>query len=130
VSSPSADIAEIIGVEVFPGETIFVSREPSPPPDNVITVYSVPGGDGKEPNIDYERAMVQVRSRGGKGGYGQAFDRLEAAAAYLHRLTNYTTAGSKIILVLQQGSISLLEYDDNDRPSLSVDFLVHKTGLV
>ncbi len=110
-------------------DTIYVEREPSSP-DKAVTVYQLPGEEGLNSIIDIETHSVRVQCRDAKGGRKSAFGIIGAVRDALHRLVEFTTSTSRIIQILQSGSIELMEFDENDRPRYSAVFIMQRTAKI
>jgi hypothetical protein len=129
MNAPSIDIKDILAgtssLALTFGTDLFVSQMPDTP-DQCVAVYDT-GGYDQDADISYERPTVQVRVRGTKGGYVNAYSLTQNIRDTLHALANYTINGARYIAIWCQGDILSLGYDDNHRPLLSVNFLIHRT---
>lgn len=120
----SIDIKDLIvaaGLGTFKATTgwgVYVSKEPKEP-DTVITVYDT-GGFSPNPRFPMDEPTVQVRVRGAPGAYMNAW-----AKAYKIRdaLLGYSNAPLSTVIFMD-GDIFFLEYDDNNRPVLTLNFRV------
>lgn len=96
---------------------IYVGKMPVAPL-RVVTIYDAPG---RAPNprwlLDYP--SVQIKVRGNVGDYNIAGPK---AVEIRNRLVGkpsydaYDASGDRIVQINGMGDVSLLEWDDNDRP--------------
>ena len=129
----SEDLKDILvnaGVGTFAatsGWGIYISKEPASP-DTVITLYDT-GGSAPEyllDGTDMFRPNLQVRVRGEPGGYMEAWSKAKEVVDALARLEPQTINGTFYAGVWQQTDIAILQYDDNDRPILTVNFRIRR----
>ena len=73
-------------------------------------------------NEKYEEPTIQVRIRGDKGKYKQAYTLIQGIRDTLHGTYEYTINGARYILIWCTSDILFLNYDENRRPLLSVNF--------
>ena len=129
MNSPAVDIAGILvtaGVGTIKTD-LFVSKQPTTP-DECVTVFDT-GGFPPESNYVYEKPTVNVRVRGKKGGYRNAYAVTASVKDALHDKTNEDIDSvSRIIAIWCMGDIIPLGDDDNGRPMFSVNFRIHRTG--
>lgn len=133
MNTPTSDIREILIAEMLEtfGNTavIFVEKEPSTP-DKAVTVYQLPGEQGKDSVIEVETHSIRVKCRDVKGNRETAYNKIYAVTEQLHRLAEYRTSASRIIQIIQNGSIEFNGFDQNDRPAYSADFVMQRTDLI
>ena len=123
----SEDIKDILvadGVGAF-GTDLFISLMPETP-DACVSIYDT-GGMDPILNYVYDYPTVQVRIRGAIFGYQNAWDKAKEVKDALHGLTNETWNSTRYIQIGCVGDIMFIHYDDNNRPTLTVNFLVHRT---
>jgi hypothetical protein len=127
MNAPSVDIKDFLvnaGIGTF-GTDLFVSKEPESP-NACVTVYDT-GGFDAEAAYTYDRPTVQVRVRGDKQDYSDAFTKAQSVRDELHGKYNETINGTRYVGIWIQGDIFTLGYDANDRPILAVNFRMHRT---
>lgn len=128
MNPPSEDIKDFLidgAVGTF-GIDIFISKEPTTP-HACVTVFDT-GGENPDAHLVYDKPTVQVRVRGAKGSYEAAFVTAQAVRAALHGQANVVKNGTTYIGVWAVGDIMFIGYDDNDRPLLTINFRIHRTG--
>lgn len=131
MNASSVDIAELLetsgaGLGLTIGTNLFVDIAPSTI-DKCTTVIDTPGLN-PELNYVYERVGIQILQRGKKFGYTNAYDTLHAIKTYLHGKNDLTLSGTRYILIFVTSDILSLGSDDNNRPLLSCNFRIHRTG--
>lgn len=131
MKASSVDIAELLetsgaGLNLTIGTNLFVDTSPSTP-DKCTTVIDT-SGLAPELNYVYERVSIQILQRGKKYGYIDAYSTLHAIKTYLHGKNDITLSGTRYILIYVISDILSLGYDDNNRPLLSCNFRIHRTG--
>ena len=129
--SPALDIAELLesseaGLNYVIGTNLFVDNAPHTI-GKCTTVIDVTGGSPALGYV-YEYPSIQLFQRGDKHNYLGAYNTLHAARTYLHGLHGVTIGGSTYILIKVISDILSLGYDDNNRPLLSCNFRLHRTG--
>lgn len=107
------------------GTDLFVHEEPASP-DACVTVRDT-GGSDPEARFDYRRPTVQVRIRGARGDYLDAYSKAMDVRDALHGVNNETWNGTRYILILQMGDVLDAGNDDSGRPILTVNFRIHRT---
>lgn len=130
VSQDMKDTLVDAGVGTFAatsGWAIYISREPSSP-DEVVTLYD---SGGPEPDYlmdgtDIGRPNMQARIRGAPGGYLDAWAKAKEVVDALSRLSPQTINGTWYAGVWQQTAITALQYDDSNRPILTVNFRIRR----
>ena len=129
MNSPAVDIAGILataGVGTISTD-LFVSEQPKTP-DECVTVFDT-GGFPPESNYVYRKPTVNVRVRGKRGGYRNAYAVAKSIVDALHDKTNEDIdSANRIIAIWCMGDIIALGKDDDERPLLSVNFRIHRTG--
>jgi hypothetical protein len=129
MNPPSEDISTMLdGVSALAldlGTNLFISEMP-PTPDLCVGIYDT-GGDEAELNYVYERPSVQVRVRGDKGAYREGHELAQSIKNELHGTANSTIGTSRYVLIVGQGDILFVGYDDNHRPEFTVNFSIHRT---
>ena len=131
---PSEDIKDLLDGESTLGLTfatdLFVSDMPATP-DFAVCVYDS-GGLPAESGYVYERPTVQVRVRGAKGGYIQAFETAQSIHDFLIRLWQggqgaMTVGGARYVGIWPMAAPQFVGYDENHRPQVTVNFRLHRT---
>jgi len=129
VNPPSEDIKDLIDADSDLGLTfgtdLFVSEMPETP-DACVCVYDT-GGFPPDPNHTYDHPSVQVRVRGAKGKYRDAYVRANDIKKLLHQTTNETADGSRYLGIFAGSDVLFVGYDDNHRPLLTVNFNCERT---
>lgn len=130
MNSPSEDIKDILdgqsSLALAFRTNLFVSEMP-PKPDECVAVYDT-GGENPQPNYTYERPTVQVRVRGAKGDYEDAYALAEAIRNILNGMHDEEVGGTRYIGIWAMGDILFVGYDDNHRPLLTINFRLHRTN--
>lgn len=132
---PSRDIAAMLEDEygyVF-GTDIFVARQPSEP-DEVVTVYDTPGSSpaltlGGRSDSDYSYPSVQVRLRTPAPSYPDGYQALENIKEALHGRQGEVRQGVKYELIAASSDVAQLDYDDNNRAQLVLNFALQRTPV-
>jgi len=132
MNSSAEDIATILetssaGTGLTVGTDLFVSREPDTP-DAVVSVFDTGGGEPSSGIERYDFPTVQVRVRGDKMDYENAYVTMESIKTALHKYANQTVNGTKYIAIWASSDIFSLGYDENDRPLLTLNFRIHRTA--
>ena len=129
MNSPAVDIAGILataGVGTIATD-LFVSEQPDLP-DECVTVFDT-GGFPPESNYIYKKPTVNIRVRGKRGGYVNAYAVAKSVQDALHDLTNEDIDSvNRIISVWCMGDVIALGKDEQGRPQLSLNFRIHRTG--
>lgn len=102
------------------GWSINVSREPASP-DTCITLYDA-GGFPPNPQWKINYPSVQVRVRGAKNGYSDAYDKAEACMNALLGLPSQDIGDTRYVSVAMKGFINAIGYDEDNRPILTINF--------
>ena len=120
MTSPAEDLKTIItgaGVGSTNPESdwgVHISKEPTSP-NRAITLYDT-GGAESNPKHLLDFPSVQVRVRGKKFGYQEAYQKILDVKNELLGLPSQTINGSLFSGVWAIGDIIFLRYDDNNRP--------------
>ena len=129
MNAPSEDIKDLLEEPSSLGlafkENLFVSEMPGSP-DGCVVVYDT-GGDDADAGYLYDRPSVQIRVRGAKGGYKDAYALALAIKGELHGATDHEINSTRYVGMWATGDILSLGYDDNHRPLFSVNFRLHRT---
>lgn len=131
MNAPSVDIAGLLessdaGLNLILAANLFIDSCPATI-DKCTTVIDT-SGLAPELNYNYERVSVQLLQRGKKFDYIGAYDTLYAIKTYLHGKTDLTISGTRYVLISVVSDILSLGYDDNNRPLLSCNLRIHRTG--
>ena len=130
MNAPSLDIKDYLDGEsslgLAFGTDLFISEMP-PVPDSCVCVYDT-GGENPNPDYNYEKPTIQVRIRGAKGKYLDAYNLAQDIRDFLNGKHNEEINGARYIVILCEGDIFFVGYDDNHRPLLTVNFRLHRTN--
>lgn len=108
------------------GTDLFISEMPDEP-DICYCLYDT-GGVDPQANYEYDMVHLQVRARGGKGGYRAAWLAIKDIRDELHGTYGETWNGTRYIGIWCMGDILFAGYDKNGRPLLTVNFRIHRTS--
>lgn len=130
LNAPSKDIGDLLagaGIGQWAATTgwaIHASREPAfqagVVPHTVITIYDT-GGFEPLYSTPIEHPTVQVRIRGATNGYLAAYDKAQQIRAAITGLNGQVINGVTYTGWIM-GDITFLEYDDQSRPILVINF--------
>jgi hypothetical protein len=136
MNSPSEDVKDILvdssfGAGSFAATTgwaIFVSDMPDDEntPDTCIGIFDT-SGNPPNPNFSYERPSIQVRVRGAKAGYQDAYDKAKDIMDGLNGKTNEEWNSTRYIQITSSSDILWLGYDEKRRPLFTMNFNIHRT---
>ena len=131
MNSTAKDITTILDGESVLGLTyttdLFFSRMPSEPADCVV-VYDTPGAPPQltyqksTSNYYYSGVSVSVRNTSYEGAYAQLFAIME----FLHAQSQITVGTTYYALIKAVNDPQLLEFDENDRVVMFVNFDVQR----
>ena len=99
---------------------LTVSRMPSSP-DKVIAVYDA-GGIAPNPQFKLDMPAVQVRVRGAKNGYSEAYAKIQDCVNAILGLPSQDIGGDRWVSVAMRGYIQPIGYDESERPELTANF--------
>jgi len=125
---PSEDIKDILvgaGIGTFAGTSgwgIYISREPETP-DTVVTIYDT-GGDPPSPKFLLDFPTVQVRIRGARQDYKNAFVKAQSVKDALLGVGQTTVNGTLYVGITQIGDINFIAYDDSERPIFTTNWQI------
>mgnify|MGYP003147214508 CR=1 FL=1 len=130
MNSPAVDISAILALSssatsLTEGTDLFVSREPTRP-DAVVSIFDT---GGFEPASSTERndfPTIQVRVR--STTYTLAYSTMETIKGVLHKFKNTTINSTLYQGIWASSDIISLGYDENDRPTLTLNFRIHRTA--
>jgi hypothetical protein len=117
------DILVAAGVGVFAAPTgwsIAISREPTSP-DSVITIFPT-GGFSPNPKWKVDFPSVQIRIRGNRSGYQAAEAKAKEVKNTLLGIFSLDINGDRLVSITMAGDMTLLTYDDNERPIFVINF--------
>lgn len=130
MNAPSEDIKDhLIGVSVLTltfGTDLYISEMPDEPHE-CVCIYDT-GGAIAEPHITYERPTFQIRVRGARGKYQDAYDIAQAIKVELNGANGITLGTSRYIGIWLVSDIIFVGYDEKHRPLLSINFRAHRTN--
>jgi len=120
MNAPSVDIKTLLDGESSFGLTfatnLFVGREPELP-DEVTTIFDTPGRGPElfisNDGFKWEHVAFQIRYR--DRDYRDGYARAEAIGDYLHGRAHEDIGGTRYELIQSAGSLTLLDWDDNER---------------
>ena len=129
MNPPSEDLKDILessaaALGLTFGTDLFISKMPDNP-DICYCLYDYPG-EPPEVNYEYDMPSVQVRIRGKKGGYRNAWLAAKDIRDVLHGIHNEEWNSARYIGIWCQSDILAVGYDDNNRPLLTVNFRIHR----
>lgn len=125
------DIADLIEAETdfVTGTDLFLGRTPTSP-GNVLTLLDAPDrGPMLMPDKDekYEYGAFQVRMR--HSDYTQAHALCDLLIGVLHNEGNIELNGTYYTLIQAMDSPFLLDWDENNRARVVVNFHIQRKGL-
>lgn len=107
--------------------SIFLSRSPDTP-DACVTVYESGSGETMYTHGTAGAALnmtnVQVVCRGAREDYPTARSKVDAVIAAFEAVNETTTDGVRLLRIEKLGQAIPMGYDDNDRPSVAINFRV------
>lgn len=115
------------------GENMFAGKEP-PKPNNTLTLFDTPGGgnflgtkrDEDDPGSDaYEYTAFQIRIR--NHDYNEGMKQARAIKNLLHGIGNTVVNETLYTVIEALDNPSLLDWDDNDRARIIVNFTAQRT---
>jgi hypothetical protein len=134
MNSPAQDLKDLLeassaGTGLTFGTDLFVGHEPDggDVADKVVTIYDTSGGQ-PDTNRTLTNPTVQVRVRGDVFGYQAGYTLAETVFNTLHTVTNTTVNSTRYIHIIAMGDLFFLGFDDNKRPTWSVNFSILRTA--
>lgn len=124
MNSPSVDIIDYLEslsvgtVAATSGWSLNASKEPSEP-DTTITIYDTPNAPS-DPDNDLFNAACQIRLRG--HAFETVYNKAEEVRDALIDNTGLTIGGTLYVGFWVTNGPETLEYDDNDRVILIMNF--------
>lgn len=123
----TVDIKDILvsaGVGTFAATTgwgIYIGQEPAGSEgggtDTVITLYDTIGTpDDTLDNIRVDDFSIQVRVRGAKDNYTDAYDKIEEISTELNQTKDYVTGSTRYASIYRSSLPAFLIRDDQNRP--------------
>jgi hypothetical protein len=129
MNPPSEDIKDILegetGLALTFATDLFIGQMPETP-DACVCVYDSGGYPGEE-NYLYERPTVQVKVRGGRGGYKIAHELCQNIRDVLHGLHNVTVNSARYVGIWVETDVMSIGPDELHRPHFTVNFRIHRT---
>jgi hypothetical protein len=126
MSSPADQLASIVPTTVLEGATGWVTKigKITPEPDKVAVFYDT---GGSNPNsrwlLDYRSVQCVVRAPPSE--YSTAYDKIQQVRDCLLGITSLTLgSGDRVDGITMMGDIAFINYDDQQRPTFSVNFRV------
>lgn len=128
MNAPSVDVKDMLvdDTDLVFGTNLFISREPTSP-NNCVTIYDTPGApDMLTLNKDekYEYPSIQVRVR--NVSYTDGWINLDEIRQSLHGRAHETWNGAYYTIIKVSSGPALLEYDDNGRVILVINFQIQR----
>jgi hypothetical protein len=94
----------------------------SEPPDSLITVYDT-GGQSSNPAYRINYPTIQIRVRGAKDKYSEAYAKINDIAEFLNGIDPFDSGDNHYSGIIMQGGIIAMGHDKNSRPEFVVNFL-------
>lgn len=130
MNPPSEDIKDILAgissLALIFGTDLHVAELPKEP-DQCVAIYDS-GGYEPQAGYNYERPTIQIMVRGEPGGYCVAQMLAQNCRDELHGLANYTINAARYIGIWCEADVTFVGFDENRRPSFSVNFRIHRTN--
>lgn len=129
MNSPAVDISAILALAALSlteGTDLFISREPTSP-NAVVTIFDTGGLEPASSTENNEFPTVQVRVRGASD-YDVAYGLINDIKNVLHKLHGQTVNATLYQGIWASSDIIPLGYDENDRPTLTLNFRIHRTA--
>lgn len=129
MNSPAADIQDLLnGSGLFTeGTNLFIGKMPDTPHE-CVCVYDIAGMPPNAMIAHDEFPMVTVHVRGERFAYANSYSNCRTVITELHRKANYMVDSSvRIISILSQHDPIFLGYDEKERPTWSMSFLINRT---
>jgi len=130
---PSQDIADMLVDDVVgaKADTIWINKEPSDSalktPDAFLIIYDTGGTDPEATGKIFDKPTINIRVKGRKGDYSGAQVMIQAVKAALHQRDSETKNSARYMGIWQVGEIAFVEYDDQNRPTFTANFRMHRT---
>lgn len=130
MQSPSYDIKDMLVADtalglVF-GTNLFVNREAATP-DNTVTLFDYGGRNSLTMDKQtYEYPNIQIRVRNRK--QSEAWRIIYGIYLSLHGRAHETWNGSVYEIIYASGGPALLDWDDNDRCRLIINFNIQRNA--
>lgn len=127
-NSPAEDIRSLLDSEgVDDGGTWHLATGLMPEsPAKAVATYDT-GGPDPNSKWGFDRSEIQVRVRGDRQEYSTTYQKALAIKNLLLGRDNTTIGSTEYFLFIQVGDIIFLGYDDNYRPSFSLNWRIHRT---
>jgi hypothetical protein len=103
--------------------SIHVSKLPATP-DRAIAIFDSGGAETADPRWLLDYRTIQVLVRGGKNDYNLTYNTAAMVKDALLGLEAQVVGGDRWDGVTMIGDITFVSRDDNDRPTLSVNFRI------
>ena len=131
MKSPAVDISAILvlsssALSLVEGTDLFISREPTSP-NAVVTIFDTGGLEPASSTEKNEFPTIQVRVRGASD-YETAYSLMDDIKNVLHKFANQTVNSTLYQGIWASSDIIPLGYDENDRPTLTLNFRIHRTA--
>ena len=131
MNAPSKDILDLLVANVTFSYTaatnIFYNRTP-PSPSNCVVVTDL---EGEQPLLQlspdqgsYHIPAITVSVR--NTNHNTAYVEASAIMGYLHGLKGVTQGGAFYVIITAMGEPHLLQYDDNDRAVVIVNYRIQR----
>jgi len=133
MNAASFDIANyLVSLSSFDfvlGENLHIGREPSQPPNSTV-IFDTMGSKAPQLNLTdqgYEYANVQIRVR--NISYNEGIGLVVSLKNELHGLNNMELGGSYYALIHASSGPAMLDWDENSRARLIVNFECQRRSL-
>ena len=108
------------------GTDLFISSMPESP-DACVTIYDT-GGLEQQAGYEYEYPTAQVKIRGDRKDYADAYSKAQTVRDALHGLNNESWNNARYIGIWCNSDIFFVGYDMHDRPMFTINFRIHRTS--
>jgi hypothetical protein len=131
MNAPSIDIKDWLeansGLGLVFATNLFISREPSMP-ENTVTIYDTSAGadkpDMEGASILYENSIqIRIRNKSYETGWALA----DSIKDVLSPISNTTINSTKYLSIFHQNGPFVLEWDDNNRVILIMNFNIERS---
>lgn len=130
---PSNDILDMLIADAVLVEatTGFVNKEPGEnslkDSDPIAVIYDTGGFDPEATGKTFDKPTINIRVKGSPSGIDAATTLTQAIKVALHQRTPETINSTRYMGIWQVGEITFVEYDERNRPTLTMNFRMHRT---
>jgi hypothetical protein len=129
MNSPALDVKDFLDADSGLGlefaTNLFCFLQPDSP-DQCATLYDT-GGYAPEAQYRYDRPTIQIRVRGNKNGYNDAYALMDSIRVYLRGLFGVEINGTQYVGTWALTDIFFAGWDENKRPSFTINYRLHRT---